>query len=596
MGLTRRRDALLRAGRLLEAGAVDEARSIFEALLAARPDDVDAVSGLGALHLEAGDPEAAIECLGAAVAMGGERARDYANLGVAHRMAGRTEAAELCFRRAIDRDPGCAPAWIELARLLDEAGRADEAWAELTRGVRCAPAEAALWLQASETARRRGDAAAQLRALGHALCLAPASHDAWNNLGLALGAHGHAEDAVACLRRAAGLDPRNPVVASNLAQRLLDAGAAAEAERLARMATILQPRLFAGHSVLGRALAALGRDDEALRCLAAALRIEPRAIDAATGLAAVSRRRGDIAAALSAIEWALRTAPDEAALHGERAELLEMLGRFPEAFEALDRPFQGDAAAIPRLLRELRGLAGRRILVVASPEPARTLRLLRYLPLLRDRGATVVMAGAEALAPLGAGLGCAGWPALEDADPDAFDAVTPIDRLPHLFQVEGVPMPDTVPYLAVPGGGALAERIGGRYRVLWCWRGVDGLDAASVARLRAAALADDGRLVVLDDDRHELAGEGVVRIGGGLPPAALGELIEAVGAVVATEETVLHLAGAMGRPAAAMLGLAHAGTWSDSPALGAWYPTISPFPAGAGLVGPLAAWLAEARG
>lgn len=597
MGLTPRQDALARAGRLIEAGARDEARSILEGLIAERPDDAEAVSGLGALHLEAGDADAAVECLGAAIALGGERARDYANLGVAHRMAGQAEAAELCFRRALDLDPGFAAARVDLAVLLDETGRGGEARDTLGQGTRHAPASAALWLQASEAARHGGDGVAQLRALGHALALDPGSRDAWNNLGLALGALGHPDDAVACLRIAASRDPRNPVVAANLAQYLLRAGDAAEAERLGRLATVLQPRLFAGHSVLGRAMAAAGRDDEALRSLGVALRLEPRAIDAATGLADVMRKRGDAAAALRAIDWALRAAPDEAALHVERAELLEMLGRYPEAFAALDAPFGRDGAGIPRLLRDVsaEALDGRRVLVLASPDAARTLRLLRYLPRLYARGATVHMAGAEALAPLGGGLGCDAWPALAAADPAGFDAVTPIDRLPHLFQAAGTTVPDAVPYLATGRGEALAARLGGRRRVLWCWRGIDPLPSEALARIRAAALDGDGRLVVLDDDRHE-AGTGIVRIGGGpLPPAALGDLLEAADAVVATDEGLIHLAGAMGRPTAAVLGPDLAGSWSASPALTAWYPTVAAFRAGGALTGPLATWLAEAK-
>ena len=121
------------------AADLDTAEAAYRALL--HPDAVEALHGLGLLHLARDDPEAALTLIEAAHRLAPE-GRSAHNLSIVLRRLGRHEAAIAREREAVAQYPDYVPAWFGLADLLAESGRARmpaRCWSPSPTG-RCGPA------------------------------------------------------------------------------------------------------------------------------------------------------------------------------------------------------------------------------------------------------------------------------------------------------------------------------------------------------------------------------------------------------------------------------------------------------------------------
>lgn len=84
-----------------QQGLLGEAARSCQAILRREPAHVSALHILGIIHLQQGQPERAIDCLGQAAALQPQAAALHAHLGEAYRILGRLERAETCFRAAV---------------------------------------------------------------------------------------------------------------------------------------------------------------------------------------------------------------------------------------------------------------------------------------------------------------------------------------------------------------------------------------------------------------------------------------------------------------------------------------------------------------
>jgi tetratricopeptide (TPR) repeat protein len=97
-------------------GRAEAARAAFDAAVAARPGLVAAWASRAALHLEAGDPDAAVADLTRALEQGEDSSLLF-NRAVAHRAAGRLEAARDDAGRSLELHPGDPEALALLAEI-----------------------------------------------------------------------------------------------------------------------------------------------------------------------------------------------------------------------------------------------------------------------------------------------------------------------------------------------------------------------------------------------------------------------------------------------------------------------------------------------
>ena len=296
------------------AGRLDRAEALYRKVLAAKPDDSDALHLLGVLAYQCGELTPALQLIERALPALSELPDAHLNYGNVLRAAGRPTEAVDSYRRAIALNPDHGMADNNLARVLIDQGalaeglesarravalipdfsgahancagallgleRFAEAEAALRRALIIQPRLASLHLDlgcALQAQQRLDEAAAADR---RAIELQPDFAEAHNNLANVLNDLGKLDDAVTCYETALKLAPDNAVIHGNLGNVLRDQHRLDDAVLSYRRALALKADYAAGYYNLGRVLAGRGELDEAVATLGrAALQLEHAMIE-----------------------------------------------------------------------------------------------------------------------------------------------------------------------------------------------------------------------------------------------------------------------------------------------------------------------------
>ena len=271
--------ALDRARASARSGQWELAEQLYRDIVRGRPDQVDALEGLGLLALHTRRSDEARAWLERAHALAPGSARIVGHLGLALRQSGQLERALACYEDACRLDPSDPALLVNRARAERDAGRLDAAIASFRRAVALRPMAADVWSMLSNALRESGDAGEALRAARRALAIDPRQHDAHLNEGAALQSSGASDQAAASYVVAAGAaGTRRPALA-NLA-RLLATSSLPRVTRelaVADARTGLGPEHAPALDELGRTARDGGRLATAIGCLERALTLAPSA-------------------------------------------------------------------------------------------------------------------------------------------------------------------------------------------------------------------------------------------------------------------------------------------------------------------------------
>jgi len=302
-------------GVLLQAGDVHGAHAQLQDVVAAYPDNAEALRLLGGLKQGLGD----------------------------------SDDAEALLRRAMTLDPNWAPTLVTLGEVLLSNGRGAEAEPLLRRAATRMPQAALLLARHYSDQQRHADALAVLEpfcATGQAPAELVTQHV---NALATLGRH---EQAVAFYRRFAEAAPDHPGAAHALAIALAAAHRHQDAERLASHALARGLSSASVHFTHARSLVALGDFARAETALRDGLRHEPRNVEAHNQLARlVWMRTGDPQQSTELLDQAMRHHAGDEALLATKAAILQGAGDPRAALacltEAAERP-QASAALLVR--------------------------------------------------------------------------------------------------------------------------------------------------------------------------------------------------------------------------------------------------------
>jgi predicted O-linked N-acetylglucosamine transferase (SPINDLY family) len=205
---------------LHQSGRIQEAESVYRQVLAAKPDNGDALHLLGLIAHAAGDHNAAEGLIARALAAVPNAPLFHYNLGMVLQETGRLDEAVRCFNRAAELKPDYVEALDALGSALTAAGRIDEALPILHRAVQLNPNDPLIHLHAGIALKAAGRTEPAVAAFTHALRLAPTFGEALNNLGLTLCDLGRSAEGVDALQRALELKPIDAQIHSNLILQL----------------------------------------------------------------------------------------------------------------------------------------------------------------------------------------------------------------------------------------------------------------------------------------------------------------------------------------------------------------------------------------
>lgn len=475
---------------------------------------------------------------------------------------------------------------------LARAGRLAEAAAALERLLATAPKDAAAWAMLGQLRLDLGRSAEALAAFDEAVALQSERAENHLNRGVALGRLERHAEALDDYDKALALRPDLAVAHANRAQALNELSRHEEAAEAALGALRLHPGDVGALNHLGVARHAQRRYDEALEAFRQALKVRPAHHDSLCNLGMTLTALGRHAEAVTALDAAVAAHPDSSLARYRRAHARLPLGDFEGGWADYEHRWatplftarargQVPAPLIPRLTiaPTPEDLAGRRVLVVAEQGVGDEIMFASILPDL----AAVAREVALVCEPRLVGLFSASFPQIACLDPEAarslrggaFDRIVSLGSLAHAWRRRREDFPGRS-YLRPPADAAAAwrERLAAGdagpapLRIGISWRGGlarTGASARSMPLERLArALSAPGRELVslqYGDPREEIA-----TVNAGLPtpvrafgPAeiddfsALAGLVTALDLVVTVQTALVHLAGALGRPALVMI-------------------------------------------
>jgi cytochrome c-type biogenesis protein CcmH/NrfG len=226
--------------------------------------------------------------------------------------------------------------------------------------------------------------------------LRPDWAEAWSALAMALAlAKKHAE-ALEAANRCVALAPMRPEAHLNLGFVHERAGRIDQAEAAYRRAMQIDPNFAVAYRNLAAVRDARGDVAGAIPLLERALALAPNDVEGWNNLSSLRRRMNDAAGALEAADRALRLAPGHPPAHGNRGLALLTLGDYERGFAEYEWRWRCDnfttaARDFGRPLWDGSDPSGRTILVHTEQGYGDTIQFARYVPMLADRGAKVIL-------------------------------------------------------------------------------------------------------------------------------------------------------------------------------------------------------------
>jgi tetratricopeptide (TPR) repeat protein len=287
-------------------GAVADAAARYSQILKFEPQNVDALCLLGMACGQLKRFAEAVDLLRKAVKLAPKHAPAHNLLGSALKEIGRNEEALASFNRAISHQPDLVEAYVHRADLLMALNR---------------------WAEAVETYDR-------------ALAVRPNFFQGWCNRGVALERMGRLEEAIASYDRALALRADLTAAHANRGNALAALGRHQAAVDSFDRALAIEPDFPELHLNRGNSLTRLGRHEQALANYDRVLAIRSDMAEAEFGRGIVFRDQTRFEDAVRCFDRAIELNRNDAVrglFHSHRAEALNLLGRFEEAFADVSR-------------------------------------------------------------------------------------------------------------------------------------------------------------------------------------------------------------------------------------------------------------------
>ena len=498
-------------------------------------------------------------------------------LGLVYRDTGQLEDAADYLQLAVHFAPDLAAGWFELGAALAGLERVDAAMTAYREALAREPRHAGAWLGLGNLLKAGDDLNAAIDCYRSAVACEPAAADAHCRLGYTLYKAGRYAEARPCFDAALALRPDMVEAQHNLGLQLLETGHAAEALQRFERVLAIDPDIIETRACIAHALRDLGRMHEALAHYDAVLALNPAFADAVINRSYALLMQEEYAAGWAAYERRFKSGAME-----------------PRAFPYM--PWQGEQ------------LAGKRILVYAEQGLGDEIMFASCLPDLLRTGAHCVIECNTRLAAVfrrsfpqahvhGAG---------KNDDMDWLGKLPPVDcqiaigSLPQYFRRAGTDFPAQGGYLAADAQRSAHWRkalaAGSALNVGIAWRG-----GTPRSRQFTRSIALPQWLPLLrrqgavfyalqyGDIARELAD---LRVQGGVTVMELGDavhdldklaaIISALDLVVSVDNTIAHLAGALGKPVWTLLPESPEWRYPRRGAAMPWYSSMRLFHRGCG--------------
>jgi tetratricopeptide (TPR) repeat protein len=246
-----------------KSGDLVEAEAGYRRILKRLPNHPQALHMLGAIELQRGNVQGAIDLIRRAIKIHPGRPEAWVNLGSALRATGDNDEAMSAFQRAIRLKPNMVLAHTELARTLMDLGRHEAAISYCETAVAIDPRHMPARIQLAIALRCAGRFQDAARCWSEIIALAPNRAETYYVLGTQFRDMGQLRESLRCHDRALALKPDIPEFLCARGATLIYMNKADEALVCFQRAATISPGMADALGGIGWALRSLGRFDEA---------------------------------------------------------------------------------------------------------------------------------------------------------------------------------------------------------------------------------------------------------------------------------------------------------------------------------------------
>lgn len=590
---------LAEAMALHQAGRLADAERLYNQILAFNPGQCDCLHLLGVILRQRGKPAQAVAQIDLSLARNPDNAAAWNNRGTAFYELGRFDDAIASYDRALAIVPNFVFALSNRGAALFAIMRFDEALASCDRALAVQP-------DYIEALSNRGNALKELQRLDEALAsfdralaVQPRYAEAHVNRAVVLQELKRLDEALASCDRALAIRPDFVEALSNRGSVLHDLKRFDEALASCDRALALRPQYADAHANRASALHTLKRFEEALACCDRAAALQPNLPKAHYNRGNALRMLGRFEEAVASYQRECAARPDFAEAHYNEALCRLLIGDLRRGWDEHEWRWrtkelgQGRRDFPQPLWAGGEEIAGRTILIHAEQGFGDIIQFCRYVPLVADRGARVILEVPPALYELMGSLRGAAQVVCTGHPLPRFDLHCPLLSAPRAFGTDLASIPAAMPYLraAEERKAHWSARLGPRTRprIGIAWSGYQAhkndhnrsiaLDAFSSIFAGSDVSLVSVQREVRDADAATLRERSdVLHFGDELTSFAdTAALISALDLVVSVDTGVAHLAGALAKPVWVLLPFIPDWRWlldrDDSP----WYPTVRLF-------------------
>jgi len=486
---------------------------------------------------------------------------------------------------------------IQIAGRHYQAGRIEQA-RDLCRQVLQVNSHHAVALNLSGViAHQQGKGGEAVELITKAIESAPEIHYFHDTLGVVLNGLGRFEEAIEAFVRAVSLCPDYAQAYYNMGNSLSSLSRYEEAIEQYEHALALKPNDACTYYNIAVVLQELDRHIEAVEYFNRSISLGHNDTSVSTAKAVSEQILGRHSDAIDTLKQALCVKPDCPDAHADLGMVLLTTGNFNQGWNEYQWRLKSYLwnDKIPEKLRwDGSNFKNKRLFVHSEQGFGDCIQFVRYLPMVKARGGTVVFGVYESLHTL-----LKDFPGTDETInlsvgdlPMSFDLHIPLMELPRIFDTTLETIPASIPYIFADSARAAYWRnmlSGNDFKVGIMWGGSSThrgkhLRDCKLENFAPLAQIDGVKLYSLQKGKHI---EQIEQWADKFPVINLGRqfkdfsdtagAIENMDLVISVDTSVLHLAGAMGKPTWAALCVAGEWRWllnrQDSP----WYPTMRLF-------------------
>jgi len=271
------------------------------------------------------------------------------------------------------------------------------------------------------------------------------------NQGVALQESGMVEEAISSYQNAIKQNPKHAQSFYNLGVIFQQKEFLDQAITYYEIAIGLNKDFIEAHHNLGIAYKDKGLFDEAIICFQGVLRLKPNHAGAYYNLGNTLVAKGQFHEALQSYQKAIEINPEFADAHWSIGLIKLRLGDFEEGWKCYEwrwklKDVMGEYK-FSQPLWDGSDISGKTILLHTEQGFGDTIQFIRYVPLVAQRGATVLIECQKELVPLLRGVNSVKEIFEHDAQLPDFDLHFPLLSLPKVFNTLLSTIPNQVPYI-----------------------------------------------------------------------------------------------------------------------------------------------------